>query len=159
MGYFAVIDTETNWADQVMSIGAVIADCDTFCPVDVRYYVLTPEFEIGGMYENELFSQAEPDPILGSRQECLEDLYHWLGSYGVTNLYAYNASFDRNHLPEFSCFSRMHAQKLPRQNWTILILNKFLTSPCKKILKSFFCGCKLSPKRKFIQTLHAGDVL
>ena len=25
MGKFAVIDTETNWADQVMSIGTVIA--------------------------------------------------------------------------------------------------------------------------------------
>ena len=30
MGKFAVIDTETNWADQVMSIGTVIADSDTF---------------------------------------------------------------------------------------------------------------------------------
>ena len=30
MGKFAVIDTETNWADQVMSIGTVIADADTF---------------------------------------------------------------------------------------------------------------------------------
>ena len=29
MGYFAVIDTETNWADQVMSIGTVIAERDT----------------------------------------------------------------------------------------------------------------------------------
>ena len=30
MGYFAVIDTETNWEDRVMSIGTVIADTDTF---------------------------------------------------------------------------------------------------------------------------------
>ena len=30
MGRFAVIDTETNWSDQVMSIGVVIADSDTF---------------------------------------------------------------------------------------------------------------------------------
>ena len=28
MAYFAVIDTETNWIDQVMSIGTVIADSD-----------------------------------------------------------------------------------------------------------------------------------
>ena len=33
MGYFAVIDTETNWEDQVMSIGSVIADAETFQPV------------------------------------------------------------------------------------------------------------------------------
>ena len=124
MRYFAVIDTETNWADQVMSIGAVIADCDTFRPMDVRYYVLTPEFTIGGMYENELFSHAEPDPIICSRPDALGDLRRWLGSYGVTDLYAYNASFDRNHLPEFSSFIwhdiiriaayRQHNPKIPR---------------------------------------------
>ena len=124
MGFFAVIDTETNWADQVMSIGVVVAHCDTFCPTDARYYVLTPEFQIGGMYENELFSNTEPEAILGSRKECLEDLYSWLGSFAVTDLYAYNASFDRNHLPEFSAFIwhdiiriaayRQHNPKIPR---------------------------------------------
>lgn len=30
MGSFAVIDTETNWEDEVMSIGCCIADADTF---------------------------------------------------------------------------------------------------------------------------------
>lgn len=30
-----VIDTETNRADQVMSIGTVIADADTFAPVEI----------------------------------------------------------------------------------------------------------------------------
>ena len=41
MGKFAVIDTETNWADQVMSIGTVIADSDTFQPIEMKYH-LTP---------------------------------------------------------------------------------------------------------------------
>ena len=50
MSYFAVIDTETNWADQVMSIGTVIADSSTFKPVAAKYHIL-PEFcEAGGMY-------------------------------------------------------------------------------------------------------------
>ena len=40
MGKFAVIDTETNWADQVMSIGTVIADSETFAPVDAKYHIL-----------------------------------------------------------------------------------------------------------------------
>ncbi len=30
MDYFAVIDTETNWNNEVMSIGVVIAEKDTF---------------------------------------------------------------------------------------------------------------------------------
>ena len=47
MGNFAVVDTETNWVDQVMSIGVVIADMDTFRPIDAKYHVYTPEYEIG----------------------------------------------------------------------------------------------------------------
>ena len=50
MGYFAVIDTETNWADQVMSIGTVIADRDTFRIIAVKYHVLPLECQVGGMY-------------------------------------------------------------------------------------------------------------
>ena len=40
MSYFAVIDTETNWADAVMSISTVIADADTFQPVASKYHIL-----------------------------------------------------------------------------------------------------------------------
>ena len=36
MGRFAVIDTETNWADQVMSIGTIIADTDSFTPIKAK---------------------------------------------------------------------------------------------------------------------------
>ncbi|MBE6934594.1 MAG: hypothetical protein E7462_06070 [Ruminococcaceae bacterium] len=102
MGYFAVIDTETNWVDRVMSIGTVIADCDTFQPVDMKYHVLTPEYEIGGMYENELFSDPNRMPVICSRAEALNAILCWLSGFGVTDIYAYNASFDRNHLPELS---------------------------------------------------------
>ena len=102
MAYFAVIDTETNWADVVMSIGTVIADCDTFRPIDARYHVIAPEYEIGGMYENELFSDPRLTPTICSREEALAEILGLLQAYGVTDLYAYNASFDRNHLPEFS---------------------------------------------------------
>ena len=49
MGKFAVIDTETNWADQVMSIGTVIADADTFELITAKYHILPIECEIGGM--------------------------------------------------------------------------------------------------------------
>ena len=100
MRCFAVIDTETNWIDQVMSIGIVIADCDTFEAVDSKYYVLTPEYEIGGMYENELFSDESITPILCSRKEALAQLTALFSGHDISGIYAYNASFDRNHLPE-----------------------------------------------------------
>lgn len=38
MGRFAVIDTETTWGDEVMSIGTVVADSETFEVIDQRYY-------------------------------------------------------------------------------------------------------------------------
>ena len=33
MEYFAVIDTETTWFNEVMSIGIVIADVDNMAPI------------------------------------------------------------------------------------------------------------------------------
>lgn len=55
MGKIAVIDTETNWVDQVMSIGTVLADSETFRPLDARYYLFPAECQIGGMYEKALY--------------------------------------------------------------------------------------------------------
>ena len=100
MGYFAVIDTETNWADQVMSIGTVIADADTFKPVAAKYHILPVYCEIGGMYYDALFLDTPVKPILCTRQEAMTDLLRWFGSYNVSSIFAYNANFDRNHMPE-----------------------------------------------------------
>lgn len=104
MSYFAVIDTETNWRDQVMSIGTVIADADSFRPIDAKYHVLTPEYLVGGMYSNTLFADSRLQPAMVSRQECLSELANWFYTYGVRAIYAYNATFDRNHLPELRTF-------------------------------------------------------
>jgi len=95
-----VIDTETNWADQVMSIGVVIADADTFRALETRYYILTPEVEIGGMYENTLFIPTPVAPQTCTRKEALSDLRELFAQTGTASLFAYNACFDRNHLPE-----------------------------------------------------------
>ena len=101
MGYIAVIDTETNWHDQVMSIGTVIADPLTFRPVDAKYHILTPEYLVGGMFESVLFP-ARLSPTLCSRAQAMAELLRWLNSYGVTQLFAYNAAFDCKHMPELS---------------------------------------------------------
>ena len=74
MKYFAVIDTETNWADQVMSIGTVIANADTFAPLESKYHILPMECEIGGMYYDTLFLDTPVKPILCTREEALADL-------------------------------------------------------------------------------------
>ena len=100
MARFAVIDTETNWADQVMSIGTVIADTQTFEAVEAKYHILPIECQIGGMYYDTLFIETPVRPILCTRAEALADLNAWFRRHGVTSIFAYNASFDRNHLPE-----------------------------------------------------------
>lgn len=100
MGKIAVIDTETNWADQVMSIGTVIADADTFEAIEAKYHILPIECQIGGMYESTLFIETPVVPILCTRAEAIADLRAWFLAYSVTSVFAYNACFDRNHLPE-----------------------------------------------------------
>lgn len=112
MGRFAVIDTETNWADRVMSIGTVIADTDTFQLIDAKYHVLTPEYLVGGMYESTLFSDPQLSPALCSREEALGELTDWFFDHGVHSLFAYNACFDRNHLPELRGFDWFDIMRL-----------------------------------------------
>lgn len=100
MGRFAIIDTETNWIDQVMSIGCCIADTYDFSLLDAKYQILTPEYEIGGMYESTLFIDTQPAPTICSRAEAIGQLRQWFSHHGVQKIFAYNAAFDRNHLPE-----------------------------------------------------------
>lgn len=100
MGTFAVIDTETNWADQVMSIGTVIADEHSFRPLSLKYHILPLACQIGGMYETALYIDTPVPPIVCHREDALADISCWLAENNVTDLFAYNACFDRNHLPE-----------------------------------------------------------
>ena len=96
----AVIDTETNWADQVMSIGTVIADARSYRPIAAKYHILPIECAVGGMYEHTLFIDTPVKPILCTRKEAIDDLKTWFSDHDVNSVFAYNASFDRNHLPE-----------------------------------------------------------
>ena len=112
MGHFAVIDTETNWADQVMSIGTVIADANTFQLIAAKYHVLPLECQVGGMYESTLFLDIPFPPILCTRQEAVDDLKQWFSDFGITKIFAYNANFDRSHLPELGGFQWFDIMRL-----------------------------------------------
>ncbi len=98
---FAVIDTETNWNDEVMSIGIVIADSETKKKIDEIYYIIDPEYKVGGMYSDELQLDKEKAHIT-NRKQALKEIKKWLNTYHVRKLFAYNASFDKRHLPEYS---------------------------------------------------------
>ena len=101
---FAIIDTETNWCNEVMSIGVVIADCETFAPVDTKYYILTQECLIGGMYSAVLQINGNPPAIECSREEAICDLLDWFNKHNVHSIFAYNAQFDYSHLRELADF-------------------------------------------------------
>ncbi len=98
---FAVIDTETNWNDEVMSIGIVVADSETKKKVDSRYYIIDPEYKVGGMFSYELRFEEEGTHVT-DRKHALRSMKQWMDAYHVQKLFAYNASFDKRHLPEYS---------------------------------------------------------
>ncbi|MBD5129637.1 MAG: hypothetical protein HDT43_06910 [Ruminococcaceae bacterium] len=107
---FAVIDTETTWSDEVMSIGITVSDFDDFALADKRYYILTPYKDHGGMYANTLYVR-EPD-MECPRAAAMTDLRDFLERNNVTDIFAYNALFDYRHLPELQYLDWYDIMKL-----------------------------------------------
>lgn len=100
---FAVIDTETNWNNDVMSIGVLIAKSKDFERTDSRYYILPRAEKVGGMYSKTM-RMTRHEILTKHRSDAIDDVIDLLNSNGVNDLLAYNASFDKNHLPELSDF-------------------------------------------------------
>ncbi|MDR1110412.1 MAG: hypothetical protein LBP92_06895 [Deltaproteobacteria bacterium] len=109
---FAVIDTETTWGDAVMSIGIVIAEADNFEPIEQRYYILTPFKNHGGMYTHALYAGGIRPDLECSREQAVRDLSALLSGHGVTAIFAYNAAFDKRHMPELSHLAWYDIMKL-----------------------------------------------
>ena len=105
MSRFTVIDTETTWADAVMSIGLVIADSNSFTLLDQRYYILTPYKDHGGMFSHTLYVPGVRPDLECSRDRAMDDLQCFLRDHGVGDIFAYNAAFDHRHLPELSRYA------------------------------------------------------
>ena len=106
MEYFAVIDNETNWSNQVMSIGVVIAEADTFKAVEEMYFILDPEYRVGGMFSDVLdLAGKYGRKNLATRVDAIAQMKATFSKYGVKKLFAYNAPFDKGHLIELSKYS------------------------------------------------------
>lgn len=99
---FAVIDTETTWTDRVMSIGIVISDSATFELIDKRYYILLPYKNEGGMYSMSLYDTLPDSECM--RAYAMKEIVNFFINNSVKKIFAYNAKFDYNHLPELSLF-------------------------------------------------------
>ncbi len=96
-----VIDTETNWRDEVMSLGIALADANSYKCVDKKYYIFEQEARVGGMYSNVMHMRGMEE-WTGSRRQAMADIKGYLAENGVGRIFAYNAKFDYNHLPELS---------------------------------------------------------
>ena len=100
MNRFAVIDTETTWRDEVMSIGIAVAAPENFGLIDKRYYILTPFKDHGGMYTHTLYVKGIKPNLECPRGEAMNDIVTFLAGHDVSSMFAYNALFDFRHLPE-----------------------------------------------------------
>ena len=104
----AVIDTETNWRDEVMSIGIAVADEKTFKCCDTKYYIIDPEYKVGGIYSNVLrYSDGKRNiniakEVVLSRKKALAEIDKFLKESGITKIFAYNGKFDLGHLKELN---------------------------------------------------------
>lgn len=98
--YFAVIDTETNWDNEVMSIGIAVADSKSFDLKATKYYILTPECNVGGMFSFVLEMKTLKVDMKSTRKKVISDIIQIFDKYSIDSIFAYNATFDYNHLPE-----------------------------------------------------------
>ena len=108
----AVIDTETNWHDEVMSIGIALADAKTFRCIDLRYYILEPEIFVGGMFDSVLYITKDATQLKGDRKKVMRDIGNYLREKGAGSIFAYNARFDYGHMPELSDFEWFDIMRL-----------------------------------------------
>ena len=98
----AVVDTETTYQNTLMSVGIVIADGETLCPRTEAYYILSPEFLIGGIYSSALNPRGVPVTGICLRKQATDGIRALLAANGVRDIFAYNARFDRALLPELT---------------------------------------------------------
>ena len=107
----AVIDTETNWNNEVMSVGVAIAGADDFKCIDKAYYIITPECNVGGYFSSVLHIRNVSEKLC-TRAKAMSEIKAFLDPYKVTQIFAYNAKFDYSHLKELSGYEWFDIMRL-----------------------------------------------
>lgn len=107
----AIIDTETTFSDKVMSIGVVISNKNNYEPINSSYYVLSPEFKEMAMFRDYIY-QTKIKPQICNRVDAIQNIEKLLKDYQVGYIFAYNAYFDYNHLPELQKYQWFDIMKL-----------------------------------------------
>ncbi len=102
--WIAVIDTEINRKDEVMSVGVVIADAATFDKKEEKYYIIEPEHTVGGEHSKSLRINELVNVSTHSRKKAMSEITALLKRYEVRSIFAYHASSEFERLAELSSF-------------------------------------------------------
>ena len=100
--YIALIDTETNFNDEVISIGVIVADSINYSEIEHKYYIITPECKYPGMF-SDVLGITKNNGII-SRVQAIQNIKSLFAKYQIKKIFAYNAPFDLNHMSELSGF-------------------------------------------------------
>ncbi|WP_341515770.1 AAA family ATPase [Mesomycoplasma ovipneumoniae] len=100
----AVIDVETNYDNEIFSVGVVIANSTNFQSIDKQYWIIENNLKAGGKYVHNVwfplpFEFKEEAIVVQTRKEMIVQLINFLEYYEVKNWFSYT-SFDFRHLPE-----------------------------------------------------------
>ena len=103
MSRFAVIDTETTWTGDLMTVGILIVERGSFEIADYRYYLVKEALYEGGMYSHKVHMKGIKE-VTVSANYIQNEIYGFLIEKGISSVFAYNAGFDRKCLPALNSF-------------------------------------------------------
>ena len=97
----AVIDTETNYSNNLITVGMVAADSATFDIIDEYYGLFDPAYKSFAMFSHVIKYSGVNIDNTASPKAIFTDMKEFLVKNGVSRIFAYNAKFDYSHLTEF----------------------------------------------------------
>lgn len=157
--FFAVIDTETTWSDRVMTMGVAVARPGTFELVDSLYFVFVPEISEGGMFSSSVSVRNDVMTNKCCREDAILSTCEYLRDNGIDRLFAYNASFDFNHLPELRSFRWFDIMKIAANvNYNPYIPSWMETCKTGRLKRNYDVESMmriLSGRRSFFETHNA----
>ncbi len=103
MNRFAVIDTETTWSGSLMTVGVLAVDAHSFTVLGRGYYIIKESVNEGGMY-SDVIHMSGVEEILVPYDAAGKIIHSFLSCHGISSIFAYNASFDKNVLPYLSFY-------------------------------------------------------
>ncbi|EIN15368.1 Hypothetical protein, predicted transmembrane protein [Mycoplasmopsis agalactiae 14628] len=116
----AVIDVETNFSNEVVSIGVAIADKNSFSLIDQNYWLIGEREQYESMYKHvyhipELKKYGIKDYVVNTYDEAIEKLIQFLNYYNIDDWFSYT-KFDYSKLPELHDLYNWFDISIPAKN-------------------------------------------